>query len=85
MYEQTKSPFTELARLSNHRDPRLNARPNLAPHPLAKSNPYQQTASVTPEARGSSTSILRPMLFESASMSEVVEQAVLDTLSAVWG
>ena len=28
-----ESPFTELARLSNHRDPRLNARPNLAPTP----------------------------------------------------
>jgi len=36
------------------------------------------------EARGSSCSILRPILLEQASMSEVVAQLVLETLSAVW-
>jgi hypothetical protein len=57
---QIKLPLTHLAHLSKHRDPRLNARPNLAP-PLAILHLYQQTLPVTPEARGSSCSILRPM------------------------
>jgi len=70
--------------ISYHRDPRRKARPNIGPPP--RNIESQSANSVSnPKARGPSCSILRPMLFEHASMSEVVAQPVHDTLSAIWG